>query len=120
MQLTDFPGCCGAGVIFRLDAEYDRQRCSPEKIIPVDDYTLVLGGLKSFVKVAMEHRWGLLTATTNEKQTKVEELLTKCGFKLLHSFLNPMHNNSKINLWGLDLYNFDLNTLENVTNNQPS
>lgn len=114
MLLGEFPGCCGAGVIFNLDAEYVRQRTyDPEKIIPENDYTLILNSLKIQIKAASG--WGLLTATTNEQQTKVEELLTKCGFKLLHSFLNPKHHNSKINFWGLDLYNIDLIALENVT-----
>lgn len=114
MQLNDFPGCCGAGVILALDNQYFIQRNLGVQP-PENDFNLVLTELKMYIKTAKIRRWGLLTATTNPQQTKVEELLTKLGFKVLHPFVNPNHNNSELKLWGLDLPGVDVTALEQVT-----
>src|SRR6266496_2403696 len=117
MQVEAFPGCCGAGVVLALDNEYARMRILPgaNQVLPENDYGQVFKDLKTLVKSSKKDwLWGLLTATTNKNQVKVEELLVKLGFRQLHSFLNPKHPGSKVNLWGLDLYSLDLTEFEKL------
>src|SRR6184192_537052 len=117
MILTDFPGCCGAGVLSQLDNEYflERQHAgAPE--LPPNNYNELLTSLKLRITQAKNnYRWGLLTATTNQKQTEVVKLLVKCGFELTGKFLNPKHNNSEVTLWSLDLAKVNLTELDRIT-----
>src|SRR5437762_8773076 len=105
MYTDEFPGCCGARVLYCLDSEYFRQRqdCEP----PLDDLKLMALELTKQIKSTKDLGVGALFATTNMNQTKTADLLSTFGFVKIADFSNPNHGHKPINLWFLNLVSND-------------
>ena|SRR5881394_2867348 len=116
MLLSNFPGCCGAGVLSQLDRAFLLERMIPgDSEPPPNDYYALLQTLKGKIVEAKALHWGLLTATTNPLQAEFTGLLVKCGFELRTKFNNPKSRNSECTLWALDLAKVNLAELDAIT-----
>jgi len=114
MESEGMTGCCGAGIVFALDAEYYRMRNSRPDEIPDIPPQQILDNLKIQIVNGKSSMWGLLTATTSPNQAPVEQLLKLCGFEVLKAFQTPKHTGRELKLWGLDLNNVTLEQLNTI------
>src|SRR5690348_16965071 len=112
MDIQQFPGCCAAAVIYRLDNEWELDRPSAYPEPPEYDAAQVLKNLKDSINHCIDLQYPLVMATTNQNQTQTEQILILCGFKLLTTFENV--RKEPVKMWVLHHSEVDLTKLDTL------
>lgn len=96
LDLTEFPACCGIGVITNFPKDSDICHCTPRANIRE-------AVLRSLQSPEMSHR-GIAMAATTANQKISGEVLAELEFVALWTFKNPNSGNV-VTLWMLPLTN---------------
>lgn len=88
MNITGFPACCGAHILYNLGSMENKE--------------IIFSQLDQQIAISKNSRVGVVLAITNIEQLPIGKFLQEYGFKKTRVFPNPHNMLMELTLWSYD------------------